>query len=80
MNTNHIFGVLLIIAGLYSVLRFKHEGRSIIETQKKVNKLLRLGPEEKYFGKHAVISQQIVTLIIGIIFIIGGISLLFQSL
>lgn len=64
--------------GLFFIIKYKYLGKISIEQRKKLNHILPFPQSEKDFGNTAIVLNQIAFLLLGIIFLIGGLVDLFS--
>lgn len=72
MTTEQIFYLLFSLFGLASAIKFRSLGRSTIEKRKKLNEIFASPRTKVNFNKTDVTIEQIMGLVIGIIFFIVG--------
>ena len=72
MNIDKISDILLILFGLYNVIRFRQNGKMASEQREKTSKFLRYPKEKKSMNDFNIFSQQFLFLIGGIIAVIIG--------
>lgn len=72
----NIMNIFAILMGGFFAIKFRYVGKTIINHQKTLNKLL--GNKKKSFTETDVLIAQVMSLIIGIIFCIIGIVKLFN--
>jgi hypothetical protein len=77
MLNNQMHGLIIILIGLYFVIRFRHNGEVGLKSGKKVARIVSFGKFGKNIIKSDIIISQFIYLILGIIFILFGISKLF---
>lgn len=77
MNGEQITGLILIIFGAYTAIRFRYNGKTALRGRREIANLLLFGKFGKESSKFDITFAQLMYLIVGIIFIIVGISKLF---
>lgn len=79
MNTNNFFSVLFVFMGLFFAIKFKYVGKTAIQQRKWLNKFLPFKNKQEDFDEFAVMTTQFMSLFIGILFFIIGLSKFFSE-
>ena len=74
MTEQQINGLILILMGLYSVIRFKYNAKTTLKSRKKLARILSFGKLKEESSKSELIYAQLGYVIGGILFIIIGLT------
>jgi hypothetical protein len=77
MEIQHLTGLILVLAGLYSAIKFRYNGITAIKYRKKLARTLSFHKTNEKINESEIIIAQAMYLIGGIIFILIGIAKLF---
>jgi hypothetical protein len=74
MNLDTMLNLIIILFGIFSVVRFRKLGRAAIKQRKNLNRILPFPQSEKNFDEFSIYITQGLFLVIGIVFILVGVA------